>query len=75
MSGTVCSLLLVPSIPAHHLHDRLPPEHTEYALSDRRPAVCVIRLCVSITLEDALPSWQIGHNYSCTRGSRLDICE
>jgi hypothetical protein len=39
------------------------------------PAACVIRSYVSITLEDALPSWQARHNCSCTRGSRLDICE
>jgi hypothetical protein len=78
MTGRVYSLPLDPSIRAHRLHDHLPLEHPEYALSHRRPAaceICVISLCAPIIIEDASPSWQVGHTHSCTRGSRLDICD
>jgi hypothetical protein len=75
MSGTVCPLLPRPSIRARHLRDRLLRKHPEYAPSDRRPAACVIRLCAPMIIEDALRSWQMGHTYSCARGSRLDICD
>jgi hypothetical protein len=78
MTGRVYSLPLDPSIRAHRLHDHLPLEHPEYAPSHRRPAdceICVIGVCAPIITEDALPSWQVGHTYSCTRGSRLDICD
>jgi hypothetical protein len=78
MTGRVYSLPLYPSIRAHRLHDHLPLEHPEYAPSHRRPAdceICVIGVCAPIITEDALPSWQVGHTYSCTRGSRLDICD
>jgi hypothetical protein len=76
MSDTVCSLFPGPSLQARHRRDRLLPlEHAEYALSDRWLVACVLRLCAPTIAEDALPSWQLGHNYSCTRGSPLSTCD
>jgi len=73
MSRTVCTPLPGLDTRAHHLHNRLPLTYPEYAPSDRRRVICVIRSHASIPVRDTPSSRQRRRNDWCRRGSRLGI--
>jgi hypothetical protein len=52
MSVLACSLLPSRDVRSYHLHDRVPVEYPQYALSDRRRAACVMRSYARTTIKD-----------------------
>jgi hypothetical protein len=73
MSSTVCTPLPGLDTRAHHLHNRLRLTYPEYAPSDRRRVICVIRSYASTPIRDTPSSRQRRRNVWCRRGSRLEI--